>query len=169
MSTNITRKNEGPGGHKETGNFGSMAEKARETAGNLGEKARDTATGLAERARETAGNVAEKARETAGNVAERARDVASTIGHKADDAASAVGSGMKSLAETIRENAPHEGTIGKASSSVAGFLEHSARHLEEDGIASIGDELTKMIRRNPIPSLLVGIGIGFLLARATRS
>jgi len=33
----------------------------------------------------------------------------------------------------------------------------------------MGDDITNMIRRNPIPALLVGIGIGFLLARATRS
>ena len=29
--------------------------------------------------------------------------------------------------------------------------------------------MTNMIRRNPIPAVLIGIGIGFLLARATRS
>jgi uncharacterized membrane-anchored protein YhcB (DUF1043 family) len=31
------------------------------------------------------------------------------------------------------------------------------------------DDLTNLIRRNPIPALFVGIGIGFLLARVTRS
>lgn len=146
MSTNIRNKT----GH-ETGQFGGMADKARETAGDLADKARETATDVAGKARDMASSAA------------------TTIGKKADDAASAVGGGMKSLADTIRENAPNQGVIGKASSSVAGALEHSGRHLQEDGFASIGDELTRMIRRNPLPSLLVGIGIGFLLARATRS
>jgi hypothetical protein len=31
------------------------------------------------------------------------------------------------------------------------------------------DDLTGTIRRNPIPSVLVAVAFGFLLARATRS
>jgi hypothetical protein len=33
----------------------------------------------------------------------------------------------------------------------------------------MADDLSGVIRRNPIPALLIGIGIGFLLARSTRS
>ena len=33
----------------------------------------------------------------------------------------------------------------------------------------MADDLTDLIRRNPIPALLVGVGVGFLLARATTS
>jgi hypothetical protein len=169
MSTNVTRnKTEDRGGqgahrgHQEPGQFGGATEKARETASNLADKARDTASNLADKARETASGVAERTREMASGAA-------GAIGQKAEDAASSVGGGMKSLAETIRENAPSQGMLGTASARVAGVLEHSGRHLQEDGLSGIGEELTNMIRRNPIPSLLVGIGIGFLLARATRS
>jgi hypothetical protein len=76
---------------------------------------------------------------------------------------------MKSLAGTIREKAPHGGFVGQASSTVAETLERGGRYLEEQGLSGIGDDLTNLIRRNPIPALLVGIGVGFLLARATRS
>jgi hypothetical protein len=31
----------------------------------------------------------------------------------------------------------------------------------------MGEDLTNLIRRNPLPAVLVGIGIGYLLARAT--
>ena len=31
----------------------------------------------------------------------------------------------------------------------------------------MAEDLTDLIRRNPIPALLVGVGLGFLLARAT--
>jgi hypothetical protein len=30
-------------------------------------------------------------------------------------------------------------------------------------------DLTNLIKRNPIPSLLIGVGLGFLLARITSS
>ena len=33
----------------------------------------------------------------------------------------------------------------------------------------MADDLTTLIKNNPIPALLVGVGIGFLLARITRS
>ena len=36
-------------------------------------------------------------------------------------------------------------------------------------LSGIGEDLTGMIRRNPVPALLIGIGLGFLIARATRS
>ena len=36
-------------------------------------------------------------------------------------------------------------------------------------LREIGDDLTNLIRRNPIPALLLGVGVGFLLARAIRS
>jgi len=33
----------------------------------------------------------------------------------------------------------------------------------------MADDVTDLIRRNPIPALFVGIGLGFLLARLTTS
>jgi hypothetical protein len=76
---------------------------------------------------------------------------------------------MKSLASTIREKGPHEGMLGSASSAVANSLESGGRYLQEEGLGGIGDELTGLIKRNPLPSVLIGIGIGFLIARATSS
>jgi uncharacterized membrane-anchored protein YhcB (DUF1043 family) len=32
----------------------------------------------------------------------------------------------------------------------------------------MAEDLTSLIRRNPIPAMLVGVGLGFLLARMTR-
>jgi hypothetical protein len=52
---------------------------------------------------------------------------------------------------------------------VAGALESSGRYLEEQGLSGIGEDLTNLIRRNPLPAILLGIGLGFLLARATTS
>lgn len=140
------------------GQFGSaMKTKAQETAASVGDKAKDLAS-----------NVADTARETASSMAQTAGDVAANVGHKAADATSAVGGGMKSLAGTIRDKAPHGGIVGSASAGVADTLESGGRYLEEHGLKGIGDDLTNLIRRNPFPALLVGIGFGYLLARATR-
>jgi len=76
---------------------------------------------------------------------------------------------MGNLGHTIREKAGREGFMGQAGAAVADTLESGGRYLEEHDLGDMGQEITSMIRRNPIPALLVGIGIGFLLARATRS
>lgn len=127
------------------------------------------ASAVADKGKDMASSAMDKAKDMASSVAHTAGNVASAVGRKAEDATSAVGSGMKSLGGTIREQGPHSGVLGSATSGVAGALESSGRYLEEHGLSGIGEDVTNLIRRNPFPALLVGIGIGFLIARATRS
>jgi hypothetical protein len=134
-------------------------------AHEAGNKGKDLAS-MASNAKDMASNVASN---VASTVAQKAGDAASYAGRKAEDAASGLGSGMKSLAGTIREHTPDKGMLGSATSAVADTLESGGRYLQEHGLSGIGDDMTNLIRRNPIPAVLVGIGIGFLLARATRS
>jgi hypothetical protein len=94
-------------------------------------------------------------------------EAGATVEKKANEATSAVGGGMKSLAGTIREKAPHEGKFGTASAAVADTLDKGGRYLQEEGLGGMGGEVTDFIRRNPIPAVLAGIGIGFLLAKLT--
>jgi hypothetical protein len=121
------------------------------------------------KAQEAAGTAVDKAKQAAGAVAEKAKDVASAVGEKADSAVSSVGSGMQSLAGTLRDKAPSGGVLGGAASGVAGALESSGQYLEEQGLSGMAEDVTNLIRRNPIPAVLIGIGLGFLLARLTRS
>ena len=100
---------------------------------------------------------------------EKAKDVASAVGDKADTAVSSVGGGMQSLAGTIRDKGPSSGVLGGAASGVASALDTSGRYLEEQGLSGIADDMTHLIRRHPIPAVLIGIGLGYLLARVTRS
>jgi hypothetical protein len=125
--------------------------------------------GFAEKAKDAAGNVVDKAKQAASNVAEKAKDVASAVGDKADSAVSSVGSGMQSLGGTIRDKGPHGGVLGGAASGVANALETSGRYLEEQGLSGMAEDLTGLIRRHPIPAMLIGVGLGYLLARITRS
>src|SRR5262245_26750536 len=109
----------------------------------------------------------EKAKDVASEATRAAGEVASNVGRRAEDAASAVGGGMQSLAGTIREKGPREGVFGTGSSTVASGLESGGRYLQEEGFSGIVDDLSGVIRRNPIPAVLIGVGIGFLLARTT--
>ena len=112
-------------------------------------------------------NVIDKAKDVASTVGEKAKNVASAVGDRADSAVSSVGSGMQSVADTVRDKGPQSGMLGKATEGVASGLENSGRYLEEHGLSGMADDLTNLIRRNPVPALLIGVGIGFVLARLT--
>ena len=126
------------------------------------------ATGVAEKASDAASMVGDRAQEMASSAMHKAKDVAGKAEERADKALGSMGSGMQSLAGTIREKAPHEGFLGTASSRVAETLDSGGRYLEREGIGGLADDLTDVIRRNPIPAIFVGIACGFLLARAIR-
>jgi hypothetical protein len=64
---------------------------------------------------------------------------------------------------------PESGVLGRATDSVAGALDSSGRYLEEKGLTGIGADLTNLIKRNPVPAVLLALGLGFLIARSTRS
>ncbi|MCC6793803.1 MAG: hypothetical protein IT366_01695 [Candidatus Hydrogenedentes bacterium] len=93
------------------------------------------------------------------------KKIADYVSHKAHDATNTVGEGLKSLGDTVREKTPS----GAATTAVADSLEHAGRYLQEEGLGGAAHDLTDLIRRNPIPALLVGIGFGFLIAQATAS
>jgi hypothetical protein len=125
------------------------------------------ASDIANKAQEKAGEAANKAKDVGAAVTQKMGEAASFVGKRAEDAAAAMGAGMKSLGGTIREHAPNSGMAGSATTAVADSLESGGRYLQEHGLSGICADLTNVIRRNPIPALLIGIGAGFLLARAT--
>ena len=127
------------------------------------------AAGVLETAKSTASQMVDSAKDAASNVAREGREAASYLGHMAEDATSAVAGGLKTAGQSIRERLPHEGAFGSASSAVARSLEGSGNYLEQGGLKGIGEDLTQMVKNNPLPSLFIGVGIGYLLAQATSS
>jgi hypothetical protein len=45
-------------------------------------------------------------------------------------------------------------------------LESGGRYLQEHGIEDMAEDLAALVRRYPVQSLFVGLGVGFLLAQA---
>jgi uncharacterized protein YjbJ (UPF0337 family) len=81
---------------------------------------------------------------------------------------SAVGEKIGSIADVIREKAPHEGAVGTAATAVAEKLDVAGSYLQEKDLDHVLSDVSSIIRRYPVPALLVGLGIGYLLARSTR-
>lgn len=141
----------------------------KKEAGQEFEKARDAAAGVGEKIKEGAAGAMDKVKDMASQAGHTVGNVASNVGHKADDAVGSVGHGMHTLGEKVQEKGPDSGILGKASHAVGDALEKGGKYLEEKKISGMAGDLTDLIKRNPIPALLVGIGLGFLLARTLRS
>jgi len=155
-------------------NPGSVQDKSKDLGSSLSHaasdvknKVQDLGSAAMNQAKDAASNVASKAKDAASSLGDRAKDAASYAGQKAEDATSAVGGSMKSLAGQVRQNAPHEGMLGSAASGVASALETTGSYLSEQGISGMAEDFTGLVRRNPIPALLIGVAVGFLIARAT--
>jgi len=104
-------------------------------------------------------------KEQTGGITGAVKQVASAVNSAADSATTVVGGGMESLAGTIRDHTPHDGMIGAASGAVADTLASGGRYLKEHSPADMANDVAEMIRKNPMTCLMVGIGLGFLMAR----
>jgi hypothetical protein len=133
---------------------------------NTMQNARDAAAGAADKAKDLASSAVDKTRDAASAVADKTKDMASRAGQKADDVAGKVGSGLESAASSVREHGPQSGMLGSAANRVADTLESGGRYLREEGMTGLADDLTDLVKRNPIPALLLGLGVGYLIARA---
>jgi len=130
------------------------------------DKAKDTANTAIDKAGDFASKAADKASNLASQAADKANEFAHKAGEKAEDATASVGSGMKNLADTVREHTPHSGMLGAASEQVASGLEAGGKYLQDKGLSGMGDDLAGLIKTHPIPAVLIGIGIGYLIASA---
>ena len=60
-----------------------------------------------------------------------------------------------------------EGAVAAAKTAVADGVESASSYLQERKFEDMATDLTAMIRRYPVQSLVVGVGLGYLLARLT--
>jgi phage-related minor tail protein len=144
-------------------------DKAREQAQSGWDKTKEAAATAADKAKDAGAAVADKAKDAASNVGSALSSAASTVGHKAEDATASVGQGIQRLGDRLDRSGPQSGMLGRATDTVADALRDTGKYLEDKNLSGLAEDVTHMIRKNPIPALLLGIGLGFLLARTMRS
>jgi ElaB/YqjD/DUF883 family membrane-anchored ribosome-binding protein len=131
-----------------------------------GKEKSETLDEAKDKAKETASNLTQKAQDTVSGATDKAKEFASSARERAGEAAVNVGGKMSDLADTIRERAPHEGYVGRAAGAVADQLEAGGHYLQERGIEEMFADLGAVIRNHPLPSVLVILGVGYLLGKA---
>jgi ElaB/YqjD/DUF883 family membrane-anchored ribosome-binding protein len=142
---------------------------ASQAASQAGQAVQDAGQAIGQKAQDLMHQAGQKAQDIAHSAGQKVQDAAHATGQKAEDATAAVGSGLKTAADRVREYTPHEGMLGRASEAVAGTLEQGGQYLQEKNLSGMADDITTVIKRNPIPAVLIGIGLGFLLGRTLRS
>ena len=135
----------------------------------LPDKPTAAGTFLADKANEAGKFVAENAKNIASSAMHSAENAASYMGTCADDTRSSVGSSIKQMGESLRSATPEDSMMHDAAGSVASTLETAGQYISEHGFDNMAEDMTNMIRRNPIPAVCIAAGIGFLLARASTS
>lgn len=95
-------------------------------------------------------------------------ELGATVATKANVAATVVGEKIGSLANVIRDKAPHEGAVSTAATAVVDKLESASSYLRENKFDHLARDITALVRTYPVQSLLIGVGLGYVLARRTR-
>jgi ElaB/YqjD/DUF883 family membrane-anchored ribosome-binding protein len=146
--------------------FGSqVTEKAKEFGSQAADKAKDLGSHAADKAKDLGGQVMDKAKEAMSSVGE----TATNLGKKADEYTATAGTSVKQFGDRIEEQGPHGGMLGQATHAVADTFRTSGQYIEEHKLSGMAEDMAGMIRRNPLPAVCIGFGIGFLLGRAMRA
>ena len=112
---------------------------------------------MKDRARSGMENAADTAKATADRVKENAQHVADKAGEYASQAR-----------DKVAEWASGAGDAAKHAGEKAQRWAGDAYDATSDAMGDFGKELDSMIRKHPLPSVLIGFGIGLLLGRAAR-
>jgi hypothetical protein len=148
---------------------GSAGAREPRTIPGVKGKAHELASSFAGKAEEAACAAVQGTKDVASSVVHTVEGMASTLGHQAEGAVEAVGGEMKALAGKIRDNTPAGGVFGSAASGVASGLESGGAYLQDHNLRGMGEDITSVIRRYPLQAILLGIGVGFLVGRSSRS
>jgi uncharacterized protein YjbJ (UPF0337 family) len=100
----------------------------------------------------------------------RTAGVAATVTSAAQGVASSVTETVGTAATKAQEMAGSAATkaqeiAGSAATVVTDTAAGVGTYVQEKGLQGLSEDLTQLIRRYPVPALLVGLGIGFVLAR----
>jgi hypothetical protein len=132
-----------------------------------------------------AGSIADRAKDVAGNAQERLSNAGSTVRDRAGQAKNSLADVLEAGAERLRSRGGGQqlaDTTGSGESSVtvdggrvteigqrvAGGLQSSADWLREADIDGLRQGVERQVRDNPGRTLLIAVGLGYLLGKAFR-
>jgi ElaB/YqjD/DUF883 family membrane-anchored ribosome-binding protein len=110
---------------------------------------------------------ASERKEIVDTVKDRARDMAASVERVAGAAKDKAREAAEAAKEKVGEAATAAGDLAVQVKDKVREWGVTAGEEARDAMQDAAKELTAVVRRYPIQSLIVGVGVGFLLARAT--
>jgi hypothetical protein len=151
-----------------TGNFGATNAGASSTSS-------DTNAGFADRARDIAGTAREKladvgstARERAGTLKDSLADALESSADKLRQRAGGQGGQLAGTTGTSSVANENDGRVTDVANRVAGGMQASADWLRDADIDGLKMGLEKQVKEHPGRTLLIAVGLGYLLGKALR-
>ena len=117
------------------------------------------------KAREAAASAGEMASHAASAVGEMAAQAACEVGREADNLSVRAGIGIQGLGDRLSKSAPQTGLMGNASQAVAKTVKDGGEYLQGAKLSGMTEDIAQLIRRNPIPAVLIAIGLGWFVGR----
>ncbi len=131
-----------------------------------------TATGdFTDTMSDTAQNVKDKVADVAATARQKVSDAGKQANDKIDEKRGPAADALESAASTIHEkaeNLPGGETVKNVAHSAAEKLESTAGYIREHDVKAMLSDVEEMVKRNPGPSLLIAVALGFLIGRAFR-
>jgi ElaB/YqjD/DUF883 family membrane-anchored ribosome-binding protein len=120
---------------------------------------------------DTAQSVKDKVTDAAATAKQRVSEAGRRTTDKIDEKRGPTADALQSAASTIHEKAedlPGGQTVRSVAHSAAEKLESTAGYIREHDVRSMISDMEEIVKRNPGPSLLIAVAVGFLIGRAFR-
>lgn len=120
---------------------------------------------------DTAQTVKDKVADAATTAKQKISDVSQQAADKIDEKRGPAADAMESAASSIHEKAerlPGGETVRSVAHSAADKLESTAGYIREHDVRAMFSDVEDIVKRNPGPSLLIAVAVGFLIGRAFR-
>jgi ElaB/YqjD/DUF883 family membrane-anchored ribosome-binding protein len=112
--------------------------------------------------RNKASELGARASEAGAQVRERAAEIGHQVSDRASQGVHSVGERMSDMANSLRERAPE--SVQPYADRAANTLERAGEYLQTSTLNDFFDDMSSVVRRNPVPAMLTGVAVGFLLA-----
>ena len=131
---------------------------------STGDEATITLLNAAQTAKDKLDNAAAAAKQ---KVSEAGRQASDQLDEKRETAADALHSTASAIHEKA-ENLPGGETVENLAHSAADKLETTAGYIRKHDFSAMFSDIQNVLKRNPVPSVLIAASIGFLIGRRFR-
>jgi len=128
----------------------------------------DTAQDVADAAVDAARRTRQAIDEATQRAKHKAKEFGQLTADKIDESRAPVAEALHGASEKLdeaAENAPAK-AVGRVARTAADRLEDTAKYVEDHDTGEMIGDLLGVIKRHPVPSLLIAASLGFIVARS---